>query len=160
MQGFLGAVFKFSKLMQVISGVALTFIVLLTTADVVMRAFGRPILGTYEIVAMAGGIVIGFATPITSWLRGHIFVDVLIKKLPGRGKDVADIITRCVGIGLFLMIGWNVVKIGNTFRTAGEVSNTLQWPMYPIPYAVGMSFFVLSLVLVCDIFKVLGGKYE
>jgi TRAP-type C4-dicarboxylate transport system permease small subunit len=160
MEGFLGAVFKLTKFMHVISGIALTFIVLLTTADVVMRAFGSPILGTYEIVAMAGGIVIGFVTPITSWLRGHIFVDVLIKKLPGHGKDVADIITRCIGIGLFVMIGWNVLKIGNTFRTAGEVSNTLQLPMYPIPYAVGMSFFVLSLVLICDICKVLGGKYE
>jgi len=160
MERFLGAVFKLNRFMHAISGIALTFIVLLTTADVVMRAFGRPILGTYEIVAMAWGIVIGFVMPITSWLRGHIYVDVLIKKLPGRGKDVVDIITRCVGIGLFLMIGWNVLKIGNTFRTAGEVSNTLQWPMYPIPYAVGMSFFVLSLVLLCDIFKIIGGSYE
>ncbi len=160
MESFLSAVFKFSKVMQVISGVVLTFIVLLTTADVIMRAFGRPILGTYEIVAMGSGIVLGFVTPITSWLRGHIFVDVLTKKLPRRGKDAVDIVTRCVGIGIFLMIGWNVLKIGNTFRTAGEVSNTLQWPMYPIPYAVGVSFFVLALVFFCDIFKIIGGTYE
>ena len=160
MERFLGAVSKFSKFMQVISGVVLTFIVLLTTADVIMRAFGRPILGTYEIVAMGSGIVLGFVTPITSWLRGHIAVDVLTKKLPRHGKEAVDIITRCVGIGIFLVIGWNVLKIGETFRTAGEVSNTLQWPMYPIPYAVGMSFFVLSLVLVCDIFKIVGGTYE
>ena len=160
MERFLGAVFKLSTWMQVVSGVALTFIVLLTTADVVMRAFGRPILGTYEIVAMGGGIVIGFATPITSWLRGQIYVDVLTKKLPACGKDAADIVTRCVGIGLFMMIGWNVLKIGTTFRTAGEVTNTLQWQMYPIPYAVGMSFFALSLVLICDIFKIVGGSYE
>ncbi len=160
MKHFLEAVFKLSKWMQVISGVALTFIVLLTTADVVMRAFSRPILGTYEIVAMGGGIVVGFATPITSWLRGQIYVDVLTKKLSARGKDAADIVTRCVGIGLFVMIGWNVLKIGTTFRTAGEVTNTLQWQMYPIPYAVGMSFFALSLVLICDIFKIVGGSYD
>ncbi len=160
MEKFLRSIFKLSAFMQVISGVVLTFIVLLTTADVIMRAFGRPILGTYEIVAMGSGIVLGFVTPITAWLRGHIFVDVLTKKLPRVGKDAMDIVTRCVGVGIFLMIGCNVLKIGNTFRTAGEVSNTLQWPMYPIPYAVGFSFFALSLVLVCDILKIIGGTYE
>lgn len=160
MEKFLSSIFKLNKFMQVISGAALTFIVLLTTADVIMRAFGRPIIGTYEIVAMCGGIVIGFITPITAWLRGHVYVDFLVKKFSNPVQNVVNVITRCVGIGMFVMVGLNVVKIGNNFRRAGEISSSLQLPLYPIAYAVALSFFVLAMALVCDILKIRGGKYE
>jgi hypothetical protein len=35
----------------------------LTVADVLMRAGGRPILGTYEMVALSLALVIGFSIP-------------------------------------------------------------------------------------------------
>ena len=160
MSGLLRAVLKISEVMQAISSIALTFIVLLTTADVVMRAFGSPILGTYEIVAMCGGIVIGFVTPITSWRRGHVYVDFVVKKFSPAIQNAVNIITRCVGIGIFTMVGTNVMRVGNTFRRAGEISNTLQLPLYPIAYAVGFSFFMLAIALLCDIVKIRGGSYE
>jgi TRAP-type C4-dicarboxylate transport system permease small subunit len=160
MSGFLKAILKISEIMQLIASIALTFIILLTTADVIMRGFGRPILGTYEIVAMCGGVVIGFVTPITAWLRGHVYVDFVVKKFSPLVQDAINIITRCVGIAMFTMIGVNVMRIGNTFRRAGEISNTLQLPLYPIAYAVGLSFFVLAAALVCDISKIRGGSYE
>jgi TRAP-type C4-dicarboxylate transport system permease small subunit len=160
MKGFLDGVLKINKLMQIIGGIALTFMIILTTADVVLRAFGRPILGTYEIVAICGGVVIGFVTPLTSWMRGHISMDFVVNKLPDRGKNLVNIITRCIGIGSFLMISWNVMKIGTRFWTGGEVTGTLQLPLYPIAYGIAMCFFILSIVLFCDILKILGGSYE
>jgi TRAP-type C4-dicarboxylate transport system permease small subunit len=160
MQGFLDAIFKLARFMQAVVGVALTFIILLTTADVIMRAFGRPILGTYEIVAMCGGIVIGFITPITAWQRGHVQVDFVIKKFPASIHNVINIVTRCVAIAMFIMVGLNVLKVGNTFRSAGEISNTLHLPLYPIAYAVGLSFLILALAHVCDILKIRRGSYE
>ncbi len=160
MKRFLEAIFTVNKFMRNIGSIALTFIVGLTTADVVLRACGRPILGTYEIVAIAGGIVIGFTIPLTSWMKGHIAVDFVVNKLPDRWKNVTTIITRCVAIGLCLMISWNIVKIGTSFRTGGEVSNTLQLPLYPVAYGIAACFFVLSVVLFCDILKVFEGSDE
>jgi TRAP-type C4-dicarboxylate transport system permease small subunit len=160
MKGILAAVLKLNEYMQVVSGAALTFIVLLTTVDVILRAFGHPITGTYEVVAMCGGIVIGFVAPITAWLRGHVYVDFLVKKFSRRVQNVVNVITRCVGIGMFTLVGSNVVKIGNNFRRADEISNSLQLPLYPIAYAVALSFFVLAAVLICDILKISGGTYE
>jgi TRAP-type C4-dicarboxylate transport system permease small subunit len=160
MGGFLRAVLRTDEAMQVLSSIALTFIVLLTTADVVLRAFGRPIPGVYEIVAMCGGIVVGFGVPLTSWLRGHIQVDFLVLKLSPGKRKVVNIITRCVGIAMFVMIGYNIIKIGSDFRAGGEVSPTLQIPIYPIAYSVGFCFLMVSLVLFCDVLKVLGGQYE
>ena len=64
--GWKGKVFWLSRAMEVVAGVFLVFMMLLTTFDVILRAFGRPIIGTYEMVALSGGIVIGFSVPITS----------------------------------------------------------------------------------------------
>ncbi len=159
MNTFLRAVFRVIQFMKVIAGIALTFIILLTVCDVVLRALGRPILGAYEIVAMAGGVVIGFVTPFTSWVRGHIFMDFMIQKLSPAVQRTFNIVTRCVGIALFLMISWNVIKIAANLHDVGEVSNTLEIPLYPIAGGVGFCFFVLALVLFCDIIKISAGSF-
>ncbi len=159
MKGFVNAIRHIITIMNLIAGISLTFIILITVADVVLRAFGRPILGTYEIVGMAGGVVIGFITPFTSWVRGHIYMDFVIGKLSPAGKNAVNIITRCVGICLFLMISWNVIKIARNLYTVGEVSSTLEIPFYPIAFGVGFSFFVLSVVLFCDIIRIREGEF-
>ena len=159
MKAFLHTIFRITVYMNVIAGIALTFIILLTVCDVLLRALGKPILGAYEIVAMAGGIVIGFVTPLTSWVRGHIFMDFVIEKFSRRAKSAFEIATRCVGVALFLMISWNVFKIGKNLYSVDEVTPTLESPLYPIAYGVGFCFFVLSVVLFCDILKIAGNSF-
>ncbi|MEO0248382.1 MAG: TRAP transporter small permease [candidate division WOR-3 bacterium] len=159
MRTFLTVISRIITYMTVVAGVSLTFIILLTVCDVLLRAFGHPILGVYEIVAMAGGVVIGFVAPYTSWIRGHIFMDFVLQKLSPRMRKTFNVITRCVGIGLFLMISWNVMKIAANFYDVREVSNTLQIPLYPIAGGVAFCFFVLSVVLFCDILKIGEGSF-
>jgi len=160
MKKFLDGVLRVNKLMQVIGGISLTLIIILTTVDVILRAFGRPILGAFEIISICGGVVIGFAMPMTSWTRGHISMDLLTNKLPNQIRDLVNIVTRFLGIGLSLMISWNLIKIGTSFFVGGEVSNTLQLPMYPVAYCLAICFFMLSIVLFCDVIKIFGGSYE
>jgi len=71
----LNSVGRLSRFINVIAGIAITFIMFLTVLDVILRFFRRPIVGTYELVAFSGAVVIGFAIPLTSWMRGHIYVD-------------------------------------------------------------------------------------
>ncbi len=72
MGGLLNIVLRLSNWMHAIAAAALTFIMLLTVCDVVSRFFGRPIVGTFELVGLGGAVIIGFGIPITSWNRGHI----------------------------------------------------------------------------------------
>ncbi len=160
MKGFLDKVLKLNKGMVAIAGTVLSFIVALTTADVALRALGRPILGTYEVVAICGGLVIGLAAPLTSWRRGHIAVELVTRKFPDKARNIINVITRCIAIGLCLVIGRNIIKIGTDFWAGGEVSNTLQLPLYPVAYGIAACFFILALVLFCDILKIFGGTYE
>lgn len=152
---------KLSRLMSVIAGAALTFIMLLTVCDVFLRYFfDKPIIGTFEIVGLGGAVAIGFALPITSWMRGHIFVDFFVMKFPKRGQNFINYITRFVSIGLFYLIGHNLIKYGYDLYVSGEVSLTRQIPFYPVAFGMAVCCFIQCLVLICDIFKISGGQYE
>jgi TRAP-type C4-dicarboxylate transport system permease small subunit len=160
MEVFLKTINGISRFLNIIAGISLTFLMLLTIADVILRGFKSPVPGTFEMVAFAGAVVIGFSVPLTSWLRGHIFVDFFILKFSQKGRDIFNIATRCVVIVLFFLIGWNLIKYGMDLQKSGEVSLTLQMPFYPVAYGVGVCCFVQCLVLVCDIVKIFGGKYD
>jgi TRAP-type C4-dicarboxylate transport system permease small subunit len=160
MNGFLNKINGLSRFFNVIAGISLTFLMLLTVMDVILRTLKRPIVGTYELVAFSGAVVIGFAVPLTSWLRGHIFVDFFILRFSQKVRNIFNITTRCLVIVLFFLIGWNLIKYGMDLQKSGEVSLTLQMPFYPVAYGVGVCCFVQCLVLICDVIKIFGGKYE
>jgi len=146
--------------MNAIAAVALGFIILLTVADVVLRYFKKPIIGTYEMVGLSGAIIIGFSLPFTSMMKGHVNVDFLTQKLPPKGRKIFSFVTKCLGIILFLIIGWNLFILGMDFQKVGEVTPTRHLPIYPVLYGVGVCCFFESFVLLVDVMKILGGKDE
>jgi len=160
MESYLNLVKQLSRFLNLIAGIAITFVMALTVGDVILRTFGKPIVGTYELVAFTGAVVIGFAVPMTSWIRGHIFVDFFVLKMTRPVQNIFNFVTRCVGTALFYLIGWNLLKMALDLQKSGEVSPTLQLPFYPVAYAIGVCCFVQCLVLVGDIVKIFGGKYE
>ena len=159
MKGILAVTKAISRLFNVIGGMGLVFIVLLTTADVILRLFRRPILGTYEIVGFSGCVVVLFALPLTSWMRSHIFVDFLVIKLPQPLQVVFNLFTRCLVVSLFFLFAWNLIKYAGELRATAEVSTTLKIPFYPVVYAAGVCCVLQCLVLLCDIIKIFRGEY-
>ncbi len=160
MRGFIKAVTEISGYLNVIAGVSLILLMLLTIADVVLRGFNKPIVGAYELVALGGAVAIGFSMPRTALLRGHIYVDFLIATFSRTVRNLFNITTRLLVLILLALIGWNLFKYGADLQKSGEVSLTLQLPFYPVAYGVGICCFVQCLVIVCEIIKIPGGTYD
>jgi TRAP-type C4-dicarboxylate transport system permease small subunit len=160
MKAYLRFVERLSKFMSIIAGVGLTFMMLLTVSDVILRYLKRPIPGTYELVAYSGVVVIGFAIAYTSWVRAHVFVDFLVNRLGKTPKRIVLIFTKLVGTGFFVMLGVNLIADGLSMLQTGEVSPTLKLPFYPIAFGLGVCSFTQCLVLLSDIPKIVGGEYE
>ncbi len=146
--------------MNGIAAVALGFMILLTVADVILRYFKKPIVGTYEMVGLSGAVIIGFSLPFTSLMKGHVNVDFLTMKLSAKGRKIFSFVTKCLGIILFLIIGWNLILQGMDFHKVGEVTPTRHLPIYPVLYGIGICCFLESLALLCDAVKILGGRDE
>ena len=160
MKSFLGTVKGASSALAAIAGAALCFLMLLTIADVVLRILGRPIVGTYELVGLGGAIAIRLSLPLTSWVRGHIYVDSFVARLPRLPRAILNVATRLLVLALFFLIGWNLLKYAMDLRAAGEVTPTLRVPFFPVTLGVGAACLVECLVMVADIVKILSGKYE
>ncbi len=155
-----GILEKISKILNIIAGIALTFMMFLTVSDILMRSGGHPILGTYEIVSLSLAIVIGFSIPQVSLERGHVYMEIVLNRLSRNSRNVLNTLTRLLCIMLFIIIGYNLFLVGNEFRASGEVSSTLKIPFYPIAYGVGASCFIECFVFIFDIVKIWRGQYE
>lgn len=154
------AISRVNRLLNIIAGAALVFVVVLTSCDVLLRSIKSPIPGTYEIVALCGAIIIIFALPRTTWMRSHIFVDFLLLKFPKKGQDIFHVFTRLLTIVLFILFGLSTLEFAGDLAKSGELTPILRFPFYPVVYAVALCCFVQCLVLVCDVVKIFGGEYE
>jgi TRAP-type C4-dicarboxylate transport system permease small subunit len=161
MASSLGALLKsITGILDKVGGLALTLMMLLTVADVLLRAAGRPLVGTYEVVALSLAVVIGFTIPKVSLDRGHIRVDLVIERVSRRTRKILNTFTRLICIGLFLVISYNLFAVANELRASGEVSPTIQLPAYPLAYGVAVCCFIECFVFILDIFNIWAGDYE
>jgi TRAP-type C4-dicarboxylate transport system permease small subunit len=147
-----------SRVMYSIAGVALTAMMFLTVADVILRTFKRPIVGTYELVGLLGAVVIGFAIPQTSRVQGHVIMDFLTGRLPVGLQKVLQVLTRLLAIATFFIIAWNLWILGSDYSRTGETTLTLQLPLYPVAYGIAICCFIECLVLFVELLQV--GKRE
>ena len=159
MDNMFGILQKTSKWLSVIAGTSLTLMMLLTVADVVGRAFGHPIMGTYEVAGLMLALVIGFAMPKVSLARQHVYMD-FIDRLSKRNRALMNIFTRILCIILFVLIGYSLFGVGNEYRVSGETSPTIRLPFYPLAYGVGICCFVECFVFVFEIARSWRERHE
>jgi TRAP-type C4-dicarboxylate transport system permease small subunit len=149
-----------SKLLNIVAGLSVTGMMLLTVADVLLRAGGHPIIGTYEIVALLLALVIGFGIPQVSLDRGHVNMEFLLEKFSKRGRNVMNTFTRVLCLILFASIGTNLFNVAAKFHASGEVSPTIQLPFYPVAYGVAVCCLLECVVFLFDIVRIWKGQYE
>lgn len=141
------------KLMRLIGSIALVAIMVLTTADVIMRAFGCPILGAVDMVGLLAVVVLACAMPYTQVERGHVGVNLFVQRMSPKNQAVLDAGTSTVSLVVFALVAWQMWLYAGELAAKGEVSMTVQMPMHPYIYLVSSCFGVLCLVLLADIVR-------
>lgn len=151
LQTFRHVIFKGAQALDWLSAAAIVGMMALTCADVTMRLFRRPITGTYEVVTFLGALAVAFALAHTSVEKGHVAVDLLVRLLPKRIQGVVAVIITLLSLALFALITWQTVRYGLSSQRAGEVSLTLQFPLYPIIYGVAFGTGAVCLTCLADL---------
>lgn len=140
------------------AGFILVAMIGVTLADIVMRFFGRPIIGAYEIVSFLGVAVIALAIPRASFLKTHVYVDFIIDKLPVKSKKALRIVTRLIVFCMFLAASWYFILMGMSYMQTKTVTMSLKVPFYPVIFALAASCLMQCLVSICEIFCEDGGS--
>lgn len=137
-----------------IAGLCLLGMTALTCADVILRLFRRPILGTYELVQFLGAAVAAFAMAHTTYQRGHVAVEVLVIRLSPKAQKVIYLFTQLLGLLLFGLLAYECIVYGNDFKRSGEVSMTLRIPFYPILYGISLASAAVCIVIIAELYQV------
>ena len=138
-----------------VASVSVIIMMFLTCADVILRYFRCPIPGTYEMVGLLGSIFVSFSLAKTSLDNGHIAVDFFFQKLPVSARKVIEFTNTFVCTILFGLIAWYSFIYAVDLRRTGEVSMTLQIPVYPFVLGIALGCAMLSVILVLQLAKII-----
>jgi TRAP-type C4-dicarboxylate transport system permease small subunit len=129
-----------------IAGAALMVMVVVVSLDVVLRALRIPFKGAYDIVRIAAAVTIAAALPYTTAIKGHVAIEYFFHKLGPRARVAVDTLMRGLAMLLFALLAWGCLDYGNSLRAKGEVSMTLQWPIFWVPYVLALSCALVVLI--------------
>ena len=145
------------SLFKIISGIMLILMMVITCSDVIGNMFGRPILGSEELVGIMAAVLLAFALPFAHRQRAHIGVDLLYMKFPDKAKKINDAVIELVSAIFFLLMAWQCWEYGTQLKQTGQVSATLELPTYFILYSVSIACFLLFVVIISECFSLANG---
>ena len=144
---------KTAEMFNWVSAAAVAAMMGLTCMDIILRLFRHPIPGTYEMVGFLGAVFAAFALGYTSVHRGHIAVDFVVQKLPARAQSLVDGVNALICAVFFGFLSHQCMVYAADLKSFGEVSMTLQMPVYPFVYGIAVGCCLLTLVLAVQFIK-------
>jgi len=136
-------------ILVVMAGLGVLTMVAVTCIDVILRLpwINRSLFGAYDIVKITGALTLAATLPYTTAVKGHVAIEYFFHKLNRRGRIVVDTIIRLMGMTLFVFLSWRNFIYGLNLYRIGQVSQTLQLPVFWIPYVIGFCCGIVVLVI-------------
>ncbi|WP_240375962.1 TRAP transporter small permease [Bacillus piscicola] len=139
---------KSNQSLAVLAGIALISMMLLVVFNSIKRIFSDPIAGTVEMVSWLGAITTIFSLGYAQLHKGHVFIDLLFKKLPKLLQHVLHTFMNALSIIFFSIAAWQITIYGIDLMNNGVVSQTMRVPFYPIVMFCSLGFLSLLLALI------------
>jgi TRAP-type C4-dicarboxylate transport system permease small subunit len=131
----------------------LALMMFLTVADVCLRMFDKPILGTYEMTEYMMAMLVAFTIAYCAINRGHVNVDLVTTRIPERPRAILSIFTNLICVIFFSLITWKSFGQAVILLGSGSVSPALLIPVFPFVYIISIGFGLLSLVFILQLFE-------
>lgn len=131
-----------------IAGLAVAVMIVVTCVDVIGRRLRHPLPGAYDLVEILGAVTITGALPYTTAKKGPVAIEFLLQKLGRRGRIVLNTLVEAIALSLFAFLTWRFVRYGLDLRTSGQVTLTLGWPIFWLPWWMALCTTVLVLLYV------------
>ncbi len=142
---------------KVLSGIGLVllFVMMIQGAvDVIGRyLFNLPLIGTMERNQAFLAVIVVFGWGYTQLSKGHVNVDLFLKRLAPRKQAIVNFITTIFGLVIFVLITWQSILTGIQWQQKGRLLYVVDWPIAPFQFCVTLGGIVLCLVLILDLVK-------
>jgi len=130
-----------------LAAIFLAAMMLLTVADVVLRAvFNYPIRGVLELVELGLACTIFIALPAVFLRDEHLVVDIIDHLAKPRVVRRFDLFGAICSLGTLAVMLWQMVPLARTMHEFGDVTSDLSIPkiFYWIPVLLGVGASALA----------------
>jgi TRAP-type C4-dicarboxylate transport system permease small subunit len=143
---------KIGRGAKIIGGIFLLATMLVTVANVLLRAYGGVISGSYELIEYLIVFVVACTLGYTAIEKAHIAVDIVISHLSQRVQGILEIFHSIIDIGIWGIVIWTSIRI-LAVRWISEETYELSVPMLPLRSIWVLGLIFLCLVLLLDLFQ-------
>jgi TRAP-type transport system small permease protein len=130
-----------SRVFGYVAALFLAAMVLLTVADVVLRAlFSYPLRGMLELIELGLACTVFLGLPAV-FLRGeHLLVDVIDQITRPSVVRLLELLGALVSLGVLSVMAWQMVPVARGMYEFGDVTSDLSIPKiyYWIPVLLGV----------------------
>ena len=154
------ALAKITRTCAILSGVAILLMMLAGAADIfgtnldVIGLRSQPIPATFEFMGAMMVVTVFLAVSYTQHKRGHIRVEVLVKRMPGWMRKVSDILRHLFSVLVFGLIAWCTWPAAiHAFNVGEYATGLVNFPLWPARFVLA---FGVTLMTAQCIFDLLG----
>jgi TRAP-type C4-dicarboxylate transport system permease small subunit len=128
--------------------VVLAIMLLLTYADVIGREIlKRPITANIEMTELLMGLVVYLGVSLTTRVRGHVRVDILLNILPQRVRAVADSVTLLLCALFVTAMAWRLYERAVVKFTKGDETDLWKIPTWPVAAIMTVCAAMMAVLL-------------
>lgn len=130
-------------ILEAIISVVVTAMLLLISADVVLRYFfNSPIVGSFELIRFMMALLIFSAIPLVSARNEQVAIGLIDNLFRGSAKRFQLLVIGAVNCGALGLVTYVLIQQGRSLSRLHKVTGDLQLPMGPLAYTMA----ALSLV--------------
>ena len=139
-----------------IAALMLGAMMLFSVADMVLRAMGSSIAGSYEVIGWLSAAAMALALGTVQRHRGHVAMELVVDRLGKRSRAVVEALMALMSLLLFAAVAFYVARYGRVLHETGSLSETLRVIVFPWVYIVAVGCAGLALALLVDFLQSLG----
>ena len=141
--------------------VLMVALMLLTVANVIYRAFGGVIQGTYELSEMLIAVCAGFALSYTIFNDRNVVVKLIISHLSDRVQSILEGFNALLGVGIWGAMAWMTIHYLTKRGFKGEgFTETLEFPYFPVKCLWAAALILCVIVFVVKFIKTFQQKED
>ena len=136
-----------SKVLLYIGMICIVALMVIIVLDLILRnAFNSHLAGSYELIQLLLALAAFLSLAYIQVVKGHIFVDIVISRLPARSQVIVE------GAGLILMaavfgiISYVEFSQGLYLKEAKEITDELQLATFPFRLSCAIGSLALCVV--------------
>lgn len=132
----------FTRFME-IGGLFLVALMFLIVANIIYRAFGHIIAGTYELSQLLAVAAVSFALIYATLGKSHVIINILISRFPSRSKSILELAMSVITFIVWVLVTWGSATILSE-KWLNENTEMLDIPFLPFRF-----IWVICLSIVC-----------